>query len=370
VLVFLPNIMIMFMMVALMEDSGYMARAAFIVDKLMHLVGLHGKSFIPLFVGFGCNVPGIMAARVLENKRDRVTTILVTPFMSCSARLPVYVLLAGAFFSPERAGTVVFSMYLLGTVVAMVMAKALRAFVVKGPPTPFVMELPPYRLPTAKGILIHMWERARMYLRKAGTIILFFSLVTWVLSSYPRSDHYSPEVSADLAAESALLAAAGVGGAAREEHLSSGLRQRMEKERLEASFAGRYGRALAPALAPIGLSDWRVGVALTMGFAAKEIVVSTFGTLFSLGSGDEVAEEAGALGERLRQDPFFNPLRAYTLMVFVLLYVPCLATVAVAFRELGSWKWAVFLVLNTISVAYLAAGTVYWGGMLLGLGLR
>jgi len=356
VLVFLPNIMILFVMVSLMEDSGYMARAAFIVDKVMHTVGLHGKSFIPMFVGFGCNVPGIMAARVLESERDRITTILVCPFVSCSARLPVYVLLAGAFFG-ANAGTVVFSLYVLGIVVAMVMAKLLRTYVVKGPPTPFVMELPPYRAPTVKSVIIHTWERAWLYIKKAGTIILAFSIAIWFLSTYPRPD----QTGADLSPEAAALA---------------------EHEILVNSYAGRFGGALAPVFAPIGLDNWRVSVALTTGFAAKEIVVSTMGTLYALedvdvpratelsgaAAGDPEAAELTALAGRIRADGFFTPLRAYAFMVFVLLYVPCLATVSVAYRELGSLKWTAVMVGMTVGIAYLLAGVVYWTGTLLGIG--
>jgi ferrous iron transport protein B len=340
VLVFLPSIMILFLMVALMEDSGYMARAAFIVDRAMHLVGLHGKSFIPLFIGFGCNVPAIMAARALENKRDRITTILVVPFMSCSARLPVYVLLAGAFF-PRAQATVVMSLYLLGIAVALVMARLLRTYVVAGPPTPFVMELPPYRLPTPKALLIHVAERAWLYLKKAGTIILAFSIAVWFLSSYPR-------------------------GAAAPGTL----------ERLAGSYAGTYGRLIAPALRPIGLGDWRIGVTLTTGLAAKEIVISTLSTLYSLDrdpagspSGANPAEaRTQALRDRIAADGFLTPLRAYALMTFILLYVPCLATIAVARRELGSWKWTALMIAMTVSVAYLTAGAVYWLGVLLGAG--
>ncbi len=352
VLVFLPNIMLLFIMVSLMEDSGYMARAAFIVDRVMHLVGLHGKSFIPLFIGFGCNVPAIMGARILENQRDRITTIMVAPFISCSARLPVYVLLASAFFSPRYAGRVIFSMYILGILVAMVMAKILRTYVVKGEPTPFVMELPPYRMPTAKSVLMHMWSRAWMYVKKAGTIILSFSIIIWALSNFPREVAFSPELDRAIQDSGSV------------EDLPRELEFEVHKERLEKSFAGRIGHLIAPALEPIGLGNWKVGISLFAGFVAKEIVVSTMGTLYSLGEADQ---ESPDLREAIKTDPFYSPLRAYALMVFILLYLPCLATVVVAYRELRSWRWAALMVMMTTGVAYIVSGTVWWIGSFLGL---
>jgi ferrous iron transport protein B len=351
VLVFLPNIVILFIMVSLMEDSGYMARAAFIVDRVMHLVGLHGKSFIPMFVGFGCNVPAIMGARILENERDRITTVLVCPFMSCSARLPVFVLLAGAFFPARTAGNVVFSLYILGVVVAMVVARLLRTYAVKGPPTPFVMELPPYRMPTVKSVAIHVGERAWMYVKKAGTLILAVSIVIWFLSNFPRDVKYSPDLDAAIADAGAV------------ESLPDEMRLELSRQRLENSYAGMFGRAVAPALKPAGLDDWKIGISLFAGFAAKEIVVSTMGTLYSLGESDEQARDLRAA---VKADPFFSPLRAYAFMVFVLLYVPCLATVIVAYRELGSWKWALLMVVTTTGAAYVLSSVVWWTGKILG----
>lgn len=351
VLVFLPNIMILFIMVSLMEDSGYMARAAFIVDRVMHLVGLHGKSFIPLFVGFGCNVPAIMGTRVLENERDRITTVLVTPFISCSARLPVYILLAGAFFPARSAGHVIFSLYVLGIVVAMVLARLLRAYVVKGPPTPFVMELPPYRMPTLKSVLIHMWERAWMYIRKAGTIILAFSIVVWFLSNFPQNVDHSPQVKSGIAKYGSV------------EKFPQDLKFKIAHEKLARSYSGRIGNFMAPVMAPVGLDDWKVTISLLAGFVAKEVVVSTMGTLYSLGAADEKSAD---LREAIKADPFFSPLRAYVLMVFILLYMPCLATVVVAYRELGSWKWAALMVGGSTGIAYLFAGVVWRAGSLLG----
>jgi len=353
VLVFLPNIMLLFVLVSLMEDSGYMARAAFIVDRVMHMVGLHGKSFIPLFLGFGCNVPAIMAARILENERDRKATILVSPFISCSARLPVYVLLTGALFTPGLAGHVIFSLYVLGIVVAMVMARLLRAYVVKGPPTPFVMELPPYRMPTAKSVLIHMWNRAWMYIRKAGTVILAISIVVWFLSNFPRQIEYSAELSAAIETAGSV------------EELSPEMKLAAAEEELAKSYAGSIGHAIEPVMKPVGLDNWKVGVALFAGFVAKEVVVSTMGTLYSLGEADE---EAPDLRRAIKQDPFFTPLKAYVFMVFVLLYMPCLATLVVAYRELGGWKWVGIMMGMSFGTAYVLAAVVWWGGRLIGLG--
>lgn len=353
VIVFLPNILLLFMMVALMEDSGYMARAAFLVDRVMHLVGLHGKSFIPLFLGFGCNVPAIMGARVLENERDRRVTIMITPFISCSARLPVYVLLAGTFFGPSTAGYVIFSLYLLGILVAMTMAKLLRTFVVAGPPVPFVMELPPYRRPTLRGVVWHMWERAFMYVKKAGTIILAMSVIVWFFSHFPETKQFSPEVKSEIEK---------VGP---EKMWPAELKVKISRERLAQSYAGRIGSLMSPGLAPAGLDDWRVGISLLTGFVAKEVVVSTMGTLYSVAA---AGPQSANLQAALKADNFFTPLRAYAFMVFVLLYVPCLATIAVAYRELGSLKWVALMVAINLSVAYLMAAAVWWAGKLLGLG--
>ncbi len=351
VLVFLPNIMLLFIMISMMEDSGYMARAAFIVDRVMHLVGLHGKSFIPLFIGFGCNVPAIMGTRVLENERDRITTILVAPFVSCSARLPVFVLLAGAFFPAAYAGRIIFSLYILGVVVAMVMARLLRAYVVKGPPTPFVMELPPYRMPTPKSVLMHTWERAWMYIKKAGTIILAMSVVVWFLTSFPQKAEYGPDIKGTVTKHGSV------------ENLPRELEVGAAEAQIIGSYAGRIGRAISPVLMPVGLNDWKISIALLTGFVAKEIVVSTMGTLYSLEGADE---ESPDIREALMADPFFSPLRAYALMVFILLYMPCIAVLAVAYRELGSWRWTALMVLMTTTVAYVTSGLVWWIGRLVG----
>jgi len=284
-------------------------------------------------LGFGCNVAAVMGSRVLESEHDRRVTIMVSPFISCSARLPVYVLLAGAFFPPASAGRIIFSLYLLGIVVAVVMARLLRVYVVKGPETPFVMELPPYRLPTLKSAVIHMWTRAVLYVKKAGTIILAMSILMWFLSHYPRV----PAPTGASAAE-------------------------VQREQVEHSLAGIMGRAVAPAFAPIGLDHWQTAVALGAGVVAKEVVVSTLGTLYASGGN----EKSAGLRAALRADPFFTPLRAFTLMVFILLYIPCVATIAMARRELNSWAWAAGMMAMNLGVAYLVAGAVFWGGRLLG----
>jgi len=316
VLVFLPNIVILFLLVAILEDSGYMARAAFLMDRIMHKMGLHGKSFIPIIIGFGCTVPAVMATRTLENREDRLLTILILPFVLCSARIPVFVLLSGAFFG-NAAGFVMFSMYIISILVAIIAAKMLKTLLFPGLSTPFVMELPPYHKPTAKGIFIHTWERAWAFIRKAGTIILAGSILIWALGSLPPGVEYA---SAD-------------------------------------SIAGLIGKVLAPLVKPFG-ANWQGAVALLFGFVAKEIVVSTLAVLVT--SGNE-AGLAAALGN------IFTPLSAYAFMIFTLIYTPCLATVAVIKKETGSWKWTAFSVGLGLSLAWVLSTAIYWGGRLLGL---
>ena len=397
VLVFLPNILFLFLAIAFLEDSGYMARAAFIMDRIMHKIGLHGKSFIPLLIGFGCNIPAVMATRTLENRRDRLVTILVAPLMSCTARYAVYVLLAGAFFSRSK-GAVVFSLYVLGMAMAIVMAKLFRKYLLPGPSTPFVMELPPYRLPTARGLLVHMWERGWLYVKKAGTIILAISVIMWVLSTFPRyGDPDGAYGGRIAAAETGLqtagkalqeaMAAEGVeplgtaddtmeAAAALPESVRTAMsvqneaaaelgkcRNELAQKELAYSSAGRIGLAIVPVIRPLGLDNWKLGTALFAGFGAKEVVVSTLGTLYSLG---EVGEESEPLRQALRED--MTPLQAYTLMVFVLLYVPCMAAIIVIKRETNSWRWPLFTIVYTTALAWVASFLVYQGGCLLGLG--
>ncbi|MFA5042591.1 MAG: ferrous iron transport protein B [Kiritimatiellia bacterium] len=360
VLIFMPIIFLLFLAMAVLEDSGYMARAAFIMDRLMHKIGLHGRSFIPMLLGFGCNLPAIMAARTIEDRKDRLVTILVNPFMSCGARLPVYTLLIGAFFAKEIAGNVLFSLYLLGVVVAIIMAKIFRKFLLKGPAAPFVMELPPYRLPTMKGLLIHMWERGVVYLQKAGTVIFAGCVLVWFLSNFPWDPQYSRNYDALIEQ------------AQGNEKQVVQLENEQAFEKMEQSYAGRLGKAIAPVFRPLGFDDWKVSVGLVGGFIAKEIVVGTLGTLYAVGEADEESEGLRqALQKATRPDGSkrYNPLVAYSLMVFVLLYMPCVAVIGVIKRETNSWRWPAFAAFYTTSVAWIVAFMVYQGGRLLGLGM-
>ncbi|WMW23401.1 ferrous iron transport protein B [Methanolobus mangrovi] len=318
VLVFVPNIFILFFLLSLLEGSGYLARAAFIMDKLMYKIGMHGKSFIPMLMGFGCNVPAIMAARSIEDEKDRLITILIVPFVSCGARLPIYVLFAGTFFG-RQAGTVIFGMYILGIVIAVISAKILRETIVKGKPAPFIMELPPYRVPTLKTSLIHMWDNGFMYIKKAGTIILVGVVVIWILASFPWGVEYGSE----------------------------------------GSYVGSLGHAIEPLLKPLGF-DWKISVALIFGLVAKEIVVASIGVLYGTGDNSE------ALSERLLADPGITALSSLSLMAFSLLYMPCVATVGVIKKETGSWKWTIFAIIYGIAVAWITAFIIYQGGKLLG----
>lgn len=316
-----------------------MARAAFVMDKLMHRVGLHGKSFVPMLTGFGCSIPAIMATRTLENPKDRLVTILVTPLMSCGARLPVYTLLIAAFFAPEVSGNVLFSIYLIGIMLALLMAKVFKTWLVPGESEPFVMELPIYRMPTIKNLLIHMWERAWLYLKKAGTIILAASILIWGLFTFPMVDANGNEFASAA-------------------------------QQMEQSYAGRIGKAIEPVLAPIGF-DWKTGVALVAGFAAKEVVVSTMGTLYSIEDEEALVEEEDAavksFAQRAREQSGFTPFTAYVLMLFTLIYTPCLAAIAVIKRETNGWKWPLFTAAYTTGLAWVVCFLVYQGGKIIGL---
>ncbi len=314
VLIFIPNIFIILFILSLLEDSGYLARAAFVMDRLMYVIGLPGKSFIPMLIGFGCNVPAIMGTRTIEDRNDRLITILINPFMSCGARLPVYVLLAGAFF-PQNAGTVVFILYVLGIVLAIGSAYLFRRTILPGKPAPFLMEMPPYRFPTAATALRHMWDRGEMYIRKAGGIILAGAFIVWVLATFPWGVEY---------------------GSAE-------------------SYAGMIGHLLEPLVAPLGF-DWKIALALLFGFIAKEIVVGSLGVLYGTG------EDESSLTEALLADPSLGPVAAFALMAFVLLYMPCVATLAVIRKETGSWKWTGFSVAYGIIVAYLVAFIIVKAG--------
>ena len=370
VAIFLPNILLLFFCIALFEDTGYLARAAFIMDRVMHLIGLHGKSFIPLLMGFGCNAPAIMAARTLESERDRILTILINPLMSCSARLPVYVLLAGTFFGAS-AGNVIFSIYGLGIALAIAMGKLFRLTLFRGETAPFVMELPPYRVPTLKSLLIHMWDRSKIFLRKMGGVILVGSVVIWVLGAFPRPSELPRDYGVDKDAVSNTQAKEVTLGSLEQgdkpQELTAAQKGNVQAEasaRLSQSYLGRLGQAIQPVFDPLGF-DWRTSVAVVTGFVAKEIVVSTLGVLHAAGA--DANEESEALRRALRASGM-TPLGAYTLMAFVLIYVPCLATVAVISRETNSWKWAAFSIAYSLALAWVVSFLIYHGGKLLGLG--
>lgn len=362
VIVFLPNIMLLFLAIAILEDTGYMARAAFIMDRIMHKIGLHGKSFIPMLIGYGCSLPAYMGSRILEDKTDRLVTMHVITFMSCGARLPIYVLVCGAFW-PEQAGNVMFSIYVLGLVVAIVMVKLLRITRFKGMSAPFVMELPPYRVPTIRSLLIHMWERSWMYLRKAGTIILGISIVIWFLMTFPQKKTYSQDYEMLIDSINQSFSSGKISLRERDS-LMTAYENSRSAENLEYSIAGGIGKSIEPIIKPLGF-DWRLGIALVSGFAAKEVVVSTMGTIYGMGETDE---GSGALRTRLATDPKYSKLVAYAFLVFVLLYMPCMAAMAVFLRETRSLKETLFQIGYTTALAWLMAMVVYQGGRLLGLG--
>jgi len=368
IIIFLPNILILFFCIALFEDTGYMSRAAFLMDKVMHLIGLHGKSFIPMLMGFGCNVPAIMATRTLESRKDRILTIMITPFMSCSARLPVYIVLAGSFFA-ANAGTVIFMLYLMGIVVAILTGRLFRSILLRGFEAPFVMELPPYRMPMLKSLLIHMWDRSKMFLKKMGGIILVGSVVVWVLSTFPQNIDYERNYQTEIARVNAayaekIQAAAPERGEVlkkQRDELIREVKKSRSVEKARKSYIGRIGNLIEPIFQPLGI-DWRGSVSLLTGFVAKEIVVSTMGVLYAV---DEDEAESEVLRNALRNSGM-TPLSALSMMIFVLLYVPCLATVAVIARETGSPRWALFNVAYTTGVAWVFSFIVYQGGLLLG----
>ena len=365
VMVFLPNILLLFLGISILEDTGYMARAAFIMDKVMHALGLHGKSFIPLLMGFGCNVPAIMAARTLESRRDRLLTILINPLMSCSARLPVYVLIAGAFF-PGREADVIFSIYILGVILAVLVGRVLSKTLFKGDAAPFVMELPPYRLPTLKSLVIHMWDRAKIFLKKMGGVVLVFSIVIWFLGAYPRDVRFSHDYPGEIKMLEARLQSGDLSPGEKEavEQRIGHLQEKMHMERLSASYIGQIGHAVEPILKLLGF-DWRLGVSLITGFVAKEVVVSTLGVLYQ-------AEEDGHGTKSLREAlaaSGLTPLSAYAFLVFVLIYVPCMVTVITIWRETGSMGWTAFSVSYLVGLAWAVSFVIVSVGRLLSVGV-
>lgn len=317
VIVFLPNILLLYIFISFMEDSGYMARAAFIMDKIMHKMGLHGKSFIPLIMGFGCNVPAIMASRIIESRKSRLVTILINPLISCSARLPIYLVMIGAFF-PSKASLVLLSIYVTGILLAVLMARIFSRFIVRGDDAPFVMELPPYRMPTAKSVLRHTWEKGAQYLKKMGGIIMIASVIIWFLGYYPNHDAYSTTA-----------------------------------EQQENSYIGQIGKAIEPVIEPLGF-DWKMGIGILSGIGAKELVVSTLGVLYT--NDDDI--ESVDLADRIP----ITPLVAYGYILFVLIYFPCIATVAAIKNESGSWKWAAFTICYTTLLAWIVAFLVHQVG--------
>ncbi len=332
VIVFLPQILILYFFISFMEDSGYMARAAFIMDKLMHKMGLHGKSFIPLIMGFGCNVPAVMATRTIENRRNRLITILVLPLMSCSARLPIYIMIIGTFFAVEYQSVIMISLYAIGIILAVLMSRIFSKWMIKGDDTPFVMELPPYRFPTAKAIARHTWEKGKQYLKKMGGIILVASVIVWALGYFPHDD---------------------------------GLSNQAQKEQ---SYIGRIGKAIEPVFRPQGF-DWKLDVSLVAGIGAKEIVASTMGVLYA--DDETVADDTednsgkyGVLRQKMETDGM-TPLIAFSYLLFVLIYFPCIATIAAIKGETGSWKWAVFAAGYTTLLAWVVSACVYQTGMLI-----
>jgi len=334
VLVFLPNIILLFFGLALMEDSGYMSRAAFLVDRFMHRFGLHGKSFVPMLTGFGCTVPGIMATRTLENERDRLTTMLVLPLMSCGARLPIYMLLIPAFFASRWQAPMLFLIYMTGIMLAVLLARLLRSTLLAGEDAPFVMELPPYRLPTLRAVAIKMGQRSWSYVRKAGTIILAISILMWVATSFPRAPERSIEREPVLAHEDDV------------------------SRDLSYSLAGRMGKLLEPLTTMMG-SDYRIATAMLGAFAAKEVFVAQLGIVFSLGEADE---NSTTLRETLRRH--YTPLQAFAMMLFLLVATPCMATVAIMRKESGSWKWALLQFFGLTTIGWLLSVAVYQIGRL------
>ena len=373
VIVFLPNIIILFLFISFMEDSGYMARAVFIMDRLMHKIGLHGKSFIPLIMGFGCNVPAIMATRTIEDKNNRLLTILINPFMSCSARLPVYLLLIGTIF-PSFHGTMLFSIYILGILTAIIMALVFKKTIFRSEGTPFVMELPPYRMPTTRSTVKHMWVKASQYLKKMGGVILVASIIIWALGYFPRykpADHV-PEnnvvISKTVFNPREAVSYTSIENSGQSHNYNN---DDFKNKQLENSYIGRLGKFIEPAIRPLGF-NWKMGVSLITGIAAKEIVVSTLGVLHH--EETDTREDKNNLAERLNTEVYdkgprkgqlvFSPLATISFLIFTLLYFPCIAVFAAVKRESGSLWWAVFMIFYTTLLAYLASLMVYQVGNL------
>ncbi len=352
VLIFLPQILLLFLFISILEDTGYLARAAFLLDKLMSRVGLHGKAFLPLMSSFACAIPGIMATRTIESPKDRLATILIAPFMSCSARLPVYALMIATFFAGQTffgflsvGAVLMLGMYALGIITAIFVAFILKRTLLKSPPPPFLMELPPYRLPNLRSVLQNMFQQSWMFVKRAGTVILAISIILWALTNFPRN-------SADVQNPTSEIQS-----------------QNVESEKLRNSYAGQIGHLIEPVIKPLGF-DWKIGVALVASFAAREVLVSTLGIIYN---GEKDAnEESETLISSIKDEknadgtPVWTPLTAITLMVFFVLAIQCMSTIAVVRRETNSWAWTLFMVAYMTGLAYLAAFVTYQGGKLLG----
>ena len=369
VLVFLPQILLLFLFISILEDTGYLARAAFLLDKLMSRVGLHGKAFLPLMSSFACAIPGIMATRTIENRRDRFATILIAPFMSCSARLPVYTLMIGAFFAGQTVlgfisvgAILMLAMYTLGIVMALIVAFVLKRTLLKAPPPPFIMELPPYRMPNLRTVLQNMLTRAWLFVKRAGTVILAISIILWALMYFPRSEPASASP-ALTQTEAALDPATGKPGDPSVELPLP------ESEQLRNSFAGKLGHVIEPVIQPLGF-DWKIGVALIASFAAREVLVSTLSIIYNVGKDEN--EESQTLISAIRNAKdddgrlVWTPLTALALMVFFVLAMQCMSTVAIVRRETNSWSWTLFMVGYMTGLAYVGAFVTYQGGKILG----
>lgn len=363
VIVFLPNILILYAFISFMEDSGYMARAAFIMDKVMHKMGLHGKSFIPLVMGFGCNVPAILATRTIESRNSRMITMLVNPFMSCSARLPVYLLFVGIFFK-SYASFVLFGLYFTGILIAVLSARLFKKFLFPKEDTPFVMELPPYRMPTIKAVLIHMWDKSRQYLRKMGGVILVASIIIWFLGYFPqnaeREESYDNQI-----ADVELRYENGVINEDEKGQLTEEIEDQRNISHQENSYIGHIGKAIEPLMSPLGF-DWKISVSLVSGMAAKEVVVSTLGVLYTGDPENQESLETRLVNEtKADGTPVFTTLVTISLLLFVLIYFPCVATIAAIKEESGSWKWGIFSIVYTTLLAWVVSFLVYQIGNLL-----
>lgn len=359
VIVFLPNILILYAFISFMEDSGYMARAAFIMDKVMHKMGLHGKSFIPLVMGFGCNVPAILATRTIESRNSRMITMLVNPFMSCSARLPVYLLFVGVFFK-SYASFALFGLYFTGILLAVISARLFKRFLFPKEDTPFVMELPPYRMPTIKSVTIHMWDKSQQYLRKMGGVILVASIIIWFLGYFPRDKER------ELKYDNMITHVEQQEGLGDEEKIAQieEIEEGRNTEHQEDSYIGRVGKAIEPIMRPLGF-DWKISVSLLSGMAAKEVVVSTLGVLYTGSSEDQESLEVRLLADKQTDgSTTFTPLVVVSLLLFVLIYFPCVATIAAIKEESGSWKWGVFSIVYTTLLAWFISFVVYQVGCL------